>query len=75
MSFVAMPLLQACGSFLFFTQASLSKEDQRPCHNNRQRSLCVCVMKLGKAVSLVCVMEAFGVFLWDQKKLPYEVYK
>lgn len=40
MSFVAMPLLQACGSFLFFTQASLSKEDQQPCHNNGQHSLC-----------------------------------
>ena len=55
---------------------SLSKDDQQPRHN-RQHSLKLCVMKLRKAVSLVCVcvcvcvceMTAFVVFHLNQKTI------
>lgn len=74
-SFVAMPLLQACGSFLLLSP-SLSKEDQQPCHNNRQHSLKQRVMKSREAACLlwcfglekapVCglLMNLFPVFVW-----------
>lgn len=41
--------------FLLRLSPFLSKEDQQSCHNNRGHSLKQCVMKLRKAVCLVCV--------------------